>query len=617
MALVGRLYNILFILETQPDISQQELEQILGTSRQTLKKNIQLLNKELKDVAEITLDNHRYSLEVINIEEYDKILSGKLKKESDFNSSSKRIAYILKRLIEQANPIIIDDLSEELMVSRGTVTNDINALRKLVESYDIEIIGTPNKGLEISGEEINIRLIYINVVLEYFKLEQMGEARRERFLGVFKELLLPKQSIGLLLKVIETTVFRIQQKQNLTKRINYYDNFIKNNPVFEELISFVEIEYNITLSALEKDFICYPLNVFNQGNEPSKQYDFDIIQSIYELTISKIQGLFLLKFDKDRLYEDIKIHIAHMINRAIMKVETKDLFLNELEEKYPLSYTMGKIATQVISEIINKNIPDVEASYLTLYFEMAINRDEEESDKDIAVICHTGRGTAEIIKRQLQRVLGDNVTVTSYSQNEITSELLNKYVAVFTTIPLRIEGVEAPVIQLSMLFDESYVREQWEKIERTQNINQEYMEVVVTELDSTKIYSKNLKIMTDALLQKDLCDINFSQRILDREDVKSTVFDKGIAMPHAINKKGNKLVLNVGQFKDSYVTDNKSVELVFMIGIPETTSATIENILLDIYDFFFMAANNTNIKQELLNASNASDVKNIIREEVI
>lgn len=80
MALVGRLYNILFILETQPDISQQELEQILGTSRQTLKKNIQLLNKELKDVAEITLDNHRYSLEVINTEEYDKILSGKLKK---------------------------------------------------------------------------------------------------------------------------------------------------------------------------------------------------------------------------------------------------------------------------------------------------------------------------------------------------------------------------------------------------------------------------------------------------------------------------------------------------------------------------------------------------------
>ena len=217
MALVGRLYNILFILETQPDISQQELEQILGTSRQTLKKNIQLLNKELKDVAEITLDNHRYSLEVINIEEYDKILSGKLKKESDFNSSSKRIAYILKRLIEQANPIIIDDLSEELMVSRGTVTNDINALRKLVESYDIEIIGTPNKGLEISGEEINIRLIYINIVLEYFLMEHMDEDRRGRFLRTFKELQVPKQAISLLLKVIDTTVFRIEQKRNLRK----------------------------------------------------------------------------------------------------------------------------------------------------------------------------------------------------------------------------------------------------------------------------------------------------------------------------------------------------------------------------------------------------------------
>lgn len=156
------------------------------------------------------------------------------------------------------------------MVSRGTVTNDINALRKLVQSYDIEIIGTPNKGLEISGEEINIRLIYINIVLEYFLMEHMDEDRRGRFLRTFKELQVPKQAISLLLKVIDTTVFRIEQKRHLVKHVNYYVNYIKNNPIFEELISFVEIENNITLSALERDFICYPLNIFNQGNEPSK-----------------------------------------------------------------------------------------------------------------------------------------------------------------------------------------------------------------------------------------------------------------------------------------------------------------------------------------------------------
>lgn len=125
MALVDRWYDILNILEANPNMTQQELEYNLGTSRQTLKKNIKLLNKELENIAVITLDNQKYSLSILQFDEYEKILSGKLKRESDFNSSSKRIAYILKSLIEINKPIIIDDLSEELTVSRGTVSNDL------------------------------------------------------------------------------------------------------------------------------------------------------------------------------------------------------------------------------------------------------------------------------------------------------------------------------------------------------------------------------------------------------------------------------------------------------------------------------------------------------------
>ena len=108
----------------------------------------------------------------------------------------------------------------------------------------------------------------------------------------------------------------------------------------------------------------------------------------------KIQELFVIEFDKNQLFEDIKVHLAHLINRLVVNVQTNDLFLNELQAKYPLSYAMGKVAAQVITNIINRSVPDVEVSYLTLYIEMAISRSNESSSKDIAVICHTGRGTA-------------------------------------------------------------------------------------------------------------------------------------------------------------------------------------------------------------------------------
>lgn len=617
MALVDRWYNILYILETNPNVTQHELENTLGTSRQTLKKNIELLNKELGSIANITFENQQYNLSIIKFDEYDKILSGRLKKESDFNSSSKRIAYILKRLIEQDKPIIIDDLSEELSVSRGTVTNDINSIRKTIQTYGIEIIGVTNKGLKISGSELNLRLLYINIVLDYFAMERISESTKQSVLSKCRELNVPKQSINLLLRVIETVFMRIDNGYHLVEELDYYNNFISRTETFEHLITFLEVEYNITLSGGESDFICYPLNIYNQGDELGKEYDFEITKIIFDQMMYKIHGLFIIEFDESKLFEEIKVHLSHLINRLIMNVQTKDLFLNELEAKYPLSYAMGKVAAQAISNIMNRPVPAVEISYLTLYIEMAISRSNHTSSRDIAVICHTGRGTAAMIKRQLQRVLGSNVNVTAYSQSEVTDELLSKYFAIFTTIPLRQDFLTIPVIQLSTIFDDNYIRQQWEMVERTQSLNSDYIEAVVTKLDSNLTYEENLQKMTAKLKQNMLIDSDFEQRILKREEIKSTVFDKGIAMPHAINKYGKKLVLNVGQFNEPFKTKNSVVEVVFMIGIPESATAIIENVLLDIYDFFFVAANNQTIKQELIDAENASDIKILIQKEVI
>lgn len=617
MALVDRWYDILNILEANPNMTQQELEHNLGTSRQTLKKNIKLLNKELENIAVITLDNQKYSLSILQFDEYEKILSGKLKRESDFNSSSKRIAYILKSLIETNKPIIIDDLSEELTVSRGTVSNDLKSIRKVIQPYDVEIIGITNQGLKIVGSELNIRLIYINIVLEYYLLEHIDETTKQNILVKCRELNVRKQSINLLLRVIESTFMRIKLGKHLNSPIDYYENFISNTDVFEHLITYLEEEYGITLSRFEGDFICYPLNIYNQDNESGKEYQFVKTKQIFDQMMRKIQELFVIEFDKNQLFEDIKVHLAHLINRLVMNVQTNDLFLNELQAKYPLSYAMGKVAAQVITNIINRPVPDVEVSYLTLYIEMAISRSNESSSKDIAVICHTGRGTAAMIKSQLQRVLGNNVNVTAYSQSEVTDELLSKYFAIFTTIPLRRDTLTTPIVQLSTIFDDNYIREQWEIVERTQSINSDHVEAVITKLDHNQTYETNLRKMTKELREKMLTDSEFGERIIEREELKSTVFDKGVAVPHAVNKHGNKLVLSVGQFDKPFKSETSMVEVVFMIGIPESAPAIIENVLLDVYDFFFVVANNPKMKQIILEAESATEIKELIQREVI
>lgn len=91
MAFVNRWYQILDLLITHKDISIIDLQKKLSSSSKTVKSSIDLLNEELIGIAKIVQRKKSYSIEVEDAEEFELILAGKLKKETDFNSASKMI----------------------------------------------------------------------------------------------------------------------------------------------------------------------------------------------------------------------------------------------------------------------------------------------------------------------------------------------------------------------------------------------------------------------------------------------------------------------------------------------------------------------------------------------
>ena len=81
---------------SQPTYSLVDMRSELDISMQTLQKSIQQLNDVLAPNIQIISQDDQLMLEVYDYTELERILSGSLKQESDFNSSSKRIAYLLK-----------------------------------------------------------------------------------------------------------------------------------------------------------------------------------------------------------------------------------------------------------------------------------------------------------------------------------------------------------------------------------------------------------------------------------------------------------------------------------------------------------------------------------------
>ena len=46
----------------------------------------------------------------------------------------------------------------------STLNKDLKQVKSLAESYSITISGKPNRGLEVLGSELNLRLLYIHQV---------------------------------------------------------------------------------------------------------------------------------------------------------------------------------------------------------------------------------------------------------------------------------------------------------------------------------------------------------------------------------------------------------------------------------------------------------------------
>lgn len=141
-------------------ITYNQLSQQLNVTNRTIYNDVSVLNKLLrKRGAQIIAKPHfGLKIEVCQPEDFqkfseemqhDKILIG--------DTTEIRIKKIIVYLITSLHSIKIDDLCEELYVSRSTLKNDLKKIREFIGQYDLKIECKPYEGMKIVGEEKSVR----------------------------------------------------------------------------------------------------------------------------------------------------------------------------------------------------------------------------------------------------------------------------------------------------------------------------------------------------------------------------------------------------------------------------------------------------------------------------
>ena len=99
--------------------------------------------------------------------------------------------------------------------------------------------------------------------------------------------------------------------------------------------------------------------------------------------------------------------------------------------------------------------------------------------------------------------------------------------------------------------------------------------------DKRKTYSENIATMIADLINQELVDENFLERMRERERKSSMIFEENVAFPHTINKLGDDLIIALGVSENGF-KDNKDLKLIFMACVPEGENNGL--ILAKTYD---------------------------------
>lgn len=308
--------------------TSEQLSEFTSSSVRTIKSDIIMINELLEKENICKVDSTKSKGYVLTILDKDGIasFSSRIKSEYSFYKNdnlekmSRRI-YIIQRILSSES-VKIDDLADELFLTRSALKDDLVWITDFFKSYDIELYSKASKGLSYKGEEYNIRSIMVETFCsQYHELQDIYLVKD--FNNMFyNNIDYYKEIRHKLLKIIRESSYSM--KDISTKKLATYivliKNRIKNNNTIvldEELKKEIEFTYECDLA---KEIVKIP-DLFN---------DVEINQDeLYAITKKLI------------CYRDIDINDVKDLKTI------KPIFIKEISEKY------DQICNQLKAELGN------------------------------------------------------------------------------------------------------------------------------------------------------------------------------------------------------------------------------------------------------------------------
>ncbi|MFX3616801.1 MAG: transcription antiterminator [Sporolactobacillus sp.] len=340
----------------------------------------------------------------------------------------RRIHLLLYLLVISPMRTSIQKLSEKYFVSQSSIINDFSHIERNIAAFDL-ILAKENSGTVILGEPLSkVRLTA--AIIERF-LQQNGDPFSQYAIPEFiqktqiknavmrqiknflhhlqnkNEIYLDQQTYLTLFCVLLCTIERhlnFPQEDQKLKRSNL-------NPLGDlivqaanTLIEEIESEYAIELNPDESKQLFYILESCNLKSEDSSENHLsmnDLSDRLIEALSAKSR--LSLRMD-DHLKRQLVQHLQAMAYRMKHDIYLINPILLSIKQNYSGTFHLVKesIAELINSGYLEGRVTDEEAGYITMYFQVSI--DKYLNKIPVLIECISGIGTSHLLSEKIKKL---------------------------------------------------------------------------------------------------------------------------------------------------------------------------------------------------------------------
>jgi len=481
-----RMKAILLYLKDKGEISSKELSSQVHVSTRTIKSDMVQIAKIVKNYgAELKAKRgYGYSLKIYDIELFAP-LNDLLNQAENANmmevpkTMQERIAYLIRKLLMVDYPLKLDELADEVFVSRQTINGDLKEVRKLLSNYELGI-HSGNDGIIIKGDEIqkrrcinesffqNNEAFFVQDNMMFSSDMNQKEIRfvREALLHVLNEYAIRFSDLSIQNMVIHIMIairryqfyqyvhFDTAKRAKIMKSV-YYDAAKSLKGMLENQFHVVLPDDEIIYLAIHIQSKAIVMNV-NQDSESAEEIE-ELLYAIYRRIKKRFHiSLFL----NQELNEFLKLHIPAMVERIRNKLYMRNPLLFETMRHYQYAVEICMEAAYEIEQWFDIKLDENEFAYLVLYFNLALSKIKKKKKRRVILICGHGRPEMILTLNQLNEKFAsqiqDIITLDIYELPEFDFHHDDILIA---TIPISLD-IEVPFIyihgHLENFYDEIY-----------------------------------------------------------------------------------------------------------------------------------------------------------------